>query len=291
MVEAFKFQIVRGDELTGALSNELAAVFSSSYGKWSVDVPPPRKPGGQIRMKADVYRHWYARSEYRFALFRTEEGRLIGQAVYIELSTSRGKIAFVVQLVVDEGHRHQGIATSLLHSIWGFSDYYAWGIVTSSSCTIEALEGATFRRGVPARIAQDADFLRTELFSKIEFLKSAAWTLSDEVSYIDTQFFTDRTHVISGRSNVPARYGALPSGQEWLSVIFRDQSPTQLDSFAGVIARSSQIVADAYRRMPQSSQPWSRKAKDEIDTILSFAYRACGYHCCKQLLRRKRINC
>lgn len=258
MSESHFFQIVRGDELTDGLCHELAEVFSSSYGRWSEDVPPPRKPGGRIRMKADVYRRWYARHEYRFALCRAASGRLIGQAVYIEQLTTRGKIAFVVQLVVDPSYRHQGIATSLLHSIWGFSDYYAWGIVTSSPCTIEALEGATFRRGAPSRIVQDENFLREELFSKIEFLKSAGWTISDSKSYIDTEFYTDRTNVIPGRSDVPGRYGTLPSGQEWISVVFRDQAPTQLESFSGVIARSSMIVADAYRRMPLKGETYVR---------------------------------
>lgn len=270
---AHSFQIVGGEELTDTLCQELADVFSSSYGRWSADVPPPRIPGGPIRMKSEIYRRWYAKKEYRFALCRDEAARLIGQAVYIEEETSRGKVAFVVQLVVEPAYRHQGIATSLLHSIWGFSDYYAWGIVTSSPCTIEALEGATFRRGTPARIAQDAQFLKDELFSKIEFLKTAEWTVSDSVSYIDTRFFTDRTNIVPGRSNVPARYGALPSGQEWLAVIFNDQPPTQLESFAGVIERSSQIVADAYRRMPQASQPWAQKTDEEIDAILSMMPR------------------
>lgn len=263
------FHIVRGEDLSDELCQELADVFSSSYGTWSADVPPPRKPGGRIRMKAETYRRWYAQGDYRFALCRNEIGELVGQAVYVELSSSRGKVAFVVQLVVKDSYRHQGIATSLLHAIWGFSDYYAWGIVTSSPCTVEALESATFRHGCPARIARDEDFLRKELLARIAFLSDAAWTLSEDTSYVDTQFHTDRGAIAPGRSDVPSRYGVLPSGQEWLAVIFRDQEPDRLESFVDVIARSSQIVADAYRRMPQASQPWARKAKEEVGAILS----------------------
>lgn len=269
---SYTFEIVRGDALTNEICRELSAVFSSSYGRWNADVPPPRKPGGRIRMRWEAYRDWYARPEYQFALCRNE-GHLVGQAVYLERETSRGKIAFVVQLVVDEAHRHRGIATSLLHAIWGFSNYYAWGIVTSSPCTVEALESATFRSGRPARISQDAEFLRTELLSQIEFLKDAKWTISDSESFIDTRFFTDRTNIITGRKNIPQRYGALPSGQEWLAVIFRDQDLDQVDSFTRVIERSALIVSDAYSRMPQKTQPWASKTDQEVDTILSLVPR------------------
>lgn len=263
VVPSYTFEIVRGDALTNEICRELSAVFSSSYGRWNADVPPPRKPGGRIRMRWEAYRDWYARPEYQFALCRNE-GHLVGQAVYLERETSRGKIAFVVQLVVDEAHRHRGIATSLLHAIWGFSNYYAWGIVTSSPCTVEALESATFRSGRPARISQDAEFLRTELLSQIEFLKDAKWTISDSESFIDTRFFTDRTNIITGRKNIPQRYGALPSGQEWLAVIFRDQDLDQVDSFTRVIERSALIVSDAYSRMPQKTQPWASKIKANL---------------------------
>ncbi|MCQ2389552.1 MAG: GNAT family N-acetyltransferase, partial [Kiritimatiellae bacterium] len=265
---SYAFEIVRGDALTDGLCRELATVFSTSYGRWSADVPPPRKPGGRIRMRWEAFREWYDRPEYRFALCRSE-GRLVGQAIYLERETSRGKVAFVVQLVVDEAHRHRGMATSLLHAIWGFSNHYAWGIVTSSPCTVEALEGATFRSGLPDRILQDSEFIRGEILSHIDFLKDAEWTIDSRESFIDTQFFTDRTNIIVGRKNVPQRYGALPSGQEWLAVIFRDQLPDQIESFSRVVERSSLIVADAYLRMPQATQPWAGKAVQEIDTILS----------------------
>ena len=40
---SYAFEIVRGDALTDGLCRELATVFSTSYGRWSADVPPPRK--------------------------------------------------------------------------------------------------------------------------------------------------------------------------------------------------------------------------------------------------------
>ena len=115
-----------------------------------------------------------------------------------------------MQLVVEEKHRHRGIAKSLLHSIFGFSDYYAWSIITSSPCTVEALESATFRRGRPERITRDADFLKAEVLSKVPFLTDAEWTVSDRASYVNSHFFTDRTNIPRGESNVAGRYGELP---------------------------------------------------------------------------------
>lgn len=265
----YSFSVVEGRNLSEELSGELSRVFSSSYGKWSADAPAPFRPGERIRMSPDKYRKWYGTDDFRFALCRAN-GILVGHAVYVERETSRGRVALVVQLVVEEKHRHKGIAKSLLHSIFGFSDYYAWSIITSSPCTVEALESATFRRGRPERIARDADFLKAEVFSKVPFLTNAEWTVSDCVSYVNSRFFTDRTSIPRGESNVAGRYGELPSGCEWLSVTFRDQDLDYLESFSSLIDCSSKIVADAYRRMPQHRQNWAKYAASEVESLLKW---------------------
>lgn len=265
----YSFSVVEGRNLSTELCGELSRVFSSSYGTWSADAPAPLRPGGKIRMSPDKYREWYGTDDFRFALCRAG-GILVGHAVYAERETSRGRVALVVQLVVEESHRHNGIATSLLHSIFGFSDYFAWSIITSSPCTVEALESATFRRGRPERIARDADFLKAEVLSKVPFLTNAEWTVSDRVSYVNSKFFTDRTAIPRGESNVAGRYGELPPGCEWLAVTFRDQDLNDLESFSSLIDCSSRIVADAYRRMPQHRQNWAKYAALEVESLLKW---------------------
>ncbi len=36
--------------------------------------------------------------------------------------------------------------STLLHSIWGFSDDFAWGLASANPCTVKTLESATFRK-------------------------------------------------------------------------------------------------------------------------------------------------
>ena len=74
-------------------------------------------------------------------------GEIIGQAFYLKKDIDGNKrIAWVLQLVVHEQFRMRGIAKTLLYSIWGFSDDYAWGLATSNALTVKTLEKATFRK-------------------------------------------------------------------------------------------------------------------------------------------------
>ena len=171
----YTYSMITGDKLTLPVAEELSRVFSTSYGRWSALAPSPLRPGERIRMSPTMYMRDYAKCDIRFAMCR-KDGELVGQAVFVERDTAKGKVVLVVQLVVLEAHRHRGIATMMLHSIFGFSDYYAWAVVTSSPCTIEALESATFRRGEPWRIAQDREMIDHEL---LDFVGLAAQETHD----------------------------------------------------------------------------------------------------------------
>ena len=213
--------MIPGHGLTKSVAGELSALFSSSYGKWSLH--SPLNPGKRIKLSPSYYLSNYAREPYHIAICR-DRGHLIAQAIYINKLTVRGKVSLVVQLVVDERYRRQGIATALLHAIWGFSDYYAWGIVTSSPCTVEALEGATFRLCRADVISRRALFIRRAVLSEIPFLRNAKWLHGARSSRIDTGFFTDRQAKPLARKRVESRLGRLPEGSEWLALAFRDQA-------------------------------------------------------------------
>ena len=266
--------MITGDKLTLPVAEELSRVFSSSYGRWSALAPSPLRPGEKIRMSPAMYMRDYAKSDSRFAMCR-KDGELVGQAIFVERDTAKGKIVLVVQLVVLESHRHRGIATMMLHSIFGFSDYYAWAVVTSSPCTIEALESATFRRGEPRRISQDRQMLSHELLSSVSFLAKADWQVDEARTVLNTAFWTDRSDVLEGRTHVRERYGELPEGCEWLAVVFRDQEPLNLNAYSRILECSGDIVFDAYRRMPQArfvrsgfTKEYSRETGKEILFVL-----------------------
>lgn len=227
----------------------------------------PINPGGQIKLPASYYLNNYARAPYRIVLCR-DCGHLVAQAIYVDKLTVRGKVSLVVQLVVDEKYRRQGIATALLHAIWGFSDYYAWGIVTSSPCTVEALEGATFRFCRADVISRHSAFIRRSVLSEIPFLRNAKWLHDARISRIDTGFFTDRQARPLARRRVETRLGRLPEGSEWLALAFRDQTLDHVEAYSQIVGCSGEFVSEAYRRMPQTRQGWARQAKSEVDMIL-----------------------
>lgn len=263
----YSYSVIPGDRLTDGDCAELSRVFSTFYGTWSAQAPSPMKAGARIRMSAQRYRAWYGKPTFKIACCHAD-GRLVGQAVYLDVETSRGLVSFVVQLVVDEAHRHRGIAKSILHAAFGFSDYYAWAIVTSSPCTIAALEAATFRLGNRVRIRQDVEFLREEVFSKIDFLRDVEPEVTETTCRVNSGFFTDRSKPQPDWTQVADRYGTLPEGHEWLSVIFRDQPPDDLGSLEQMLACSGEFVREAYARMPQSRQKWAARAGEEIAEIL-----------------------
>ena len=216
----YEFSVIDGKDLERSLAKEISDLFSSSYGQWSKRAPI--NPGQPIRLGPSYYLNNYAARPYRIAICRDAD-RLVAEAIYIEKATSRGRVSLVVQLVVDKSYRRQGIATALLHAIWGFSDYFAWGIVTSSPCTVEALEGATFRRCRADVIASHSAFVRRAMLADVPFMKDAPWICENGCSRIDTGFFTDRRAKPLARKRVEARLGRLCEGEEWLAVTFREQ--------------------------------------------------------------------
>ena len=260
------FSVRSGDEVPSAEWAEVSSLFSSEYGFYSVAAP--QRAGERIRLGEGYYRRSYATGDYRVALCR-DGAKLIAEAIYLERKTSRGMVALVVQLVVAAEYRRRGVASTLLHAVWGFSDYYAWGIVSSNANTVEALQAATFRKASPSVMAESADWLRTEVLDGVPFLAQAEWRLSERESVAVTTFFTDRTHPSESAAAVRARLGGLAEGEEWLAVVFRHQEPDDFSVYRGMIAASDEIVRTAYRHMPQGDQAWASKAADEIDVVLS----------------------
>lgn len=262
------YSVRSGIDLKDAEWSEVSELFSRAYGFYS-QKEPFGKAGKRIRLGLGYYQRSYATEDYQIALCRDSD-RLVAEAVFRTVNTSRGLSAFVVQLVVDEDYRRRGIASTLLHAIWGFSDYYCWGIVTSNVFTIESLEAATFRRACPEKMEKHQNFIREEILSGIGFLKNAEWRITNSESVIDSNFYTDRSQRPASASMMESRMGVLPEGSEWLAVVFRDQRLDDLSGYASMIAASSRFVIEAYSRMPQKTQGWASHSDSEVAAIMSW---------------------
>ena len=265
----YSFEAMTGDRLTADLAKELSEVFSSSYGVWSDSAPAPLRPGARIRMSVAKYMADYANSNYKIIVCRNGQST-VGHAVFMEKQTTKGRVALVVQLVVSEEHRHRGIAKAMMHCIWGFSDYYAWAVVTSSPCTVEAIESATFRRVKPSRIMQDTELFKSEILPEVPFLSTAEWIADGTKSIVNTMFWTSRSNIQEGRTDVKGRIGTLPEGYEWLAIVFRDQELDDFNSYSTLIECSGRFVFEAYARMPQAKQNWAQYAVTEVEQILKW---------------------
>ena len=260
---AVQYSVFKGGEMTLAQWQAVSRLFSTEYGFYSPSSPV--RAGLRVRLGVGYYRRNYANDDCRVALCFAGED-LIGHAIYREFVTSRGKVALVVQLVVAEAHRRHGIASTLLHAIWGFSDYYAWGIVSSNPFTIEALEAATFRKADAAIIAAHENWLVEEVVAPVYFLKYARLTLDGKNSRAYTGFHVD--HGGMKGSSVSGRLGRIGEGEEWLAVVFREQPLDDFAAYRNMVEASSEFVFNAYARMPQVSEPWAKEADSEIEAIL-----------------------
>ena len=266
--EVLTYSVRLGSSLDDSEWAEVSELFSSSYGVYS-EKEPSGRAGRRIRLSPSYYRRSYANESYQIAVCRDGK-RLVAEAVFRVCDTTRGRAAFVVQLVVDERYRRRGIASTLLHAIWGFSDFCCWGIVTSNAFTVESLEAATFRRVRPQAMLDNAEFIRREILAGIGFLEEARWTVAASESVVDSGFYTDRSAPAEAVFALSERLGALPEGAEWLAVVFREQPLDDFNAYRSLIRSSAHFVAEAYARMPQEEQGWAAKADAEISAILGW---------------------
>ncbi len=149
---SYEYTFVPGPFASGELVDELAVLYSGQYGVWSMNAP--RNPGKRVKLAPARLREWLT-SDSKIALAKFD-GQVIGYAIAVQIRfKDYGVISWVTQLVIHEAHRRVDVGKTLLFSIWGFSDHFAWGLVTANPYAIRALEKATRRRcwpGVSERI-------------------------------------------------------------------------------------------------------------------------------------------
>lgn len=249
---------------------ECAELFSRHYGRWSPT--HPTMPGKPIRMSAERLRSYLPGDNAWIATARSEDGVLIGYALAALFAHRAGPISWVTQLVVHKEYRQNLVGSTMLNSIWGISNHFAWGIASANPYAIRALEKATRRRCGTGAIIRSRKAIESVL-QRIPYLRDRPFTLSSHVSIVNTDFRQD----LSGVPKItPWALGCISEGEEWLAVTFRDQeklawSSTELQRFMDM---SGAIQREAYDRMntanPQSHHVWAKPehAEKEIDFLL-----------------------
>lgn len=248
---------------------ECADLFSKNYGFYASDASPS-KAGKPIKMGTGLYKKLYVRDDFYIAIAKIF-GHEVAHAIYIRKKLHDNKtMTWVVQLVVDKDYRELGIASKLLHSIWGFSNDDAWGLATSNPFTVKTLEASTFRKANPVDILNHLSEIK-ELGDFVKFVKE--YKVNDVQSVVYSDFFVDHSDV---EKNIQKAFGSsqwllgnLEPGHEWLAFTFKDQDfSSEYDKeFEKFIEFSEEQLKEAYARM-NPVQPWMKHAKPEVDYIL-----------------------
>lgn len=222
LIDEIEFLTKECKNLTEDEITESSQLFSNHYGFYS-ELSKIR-PGERIRMGESRYRK-LKKIKNCYVAFGKYQGRVIGQAYYIKKQLSNGMGAWVTQLVVHSDYRKMGIAKTLLHSIWGFSDYAAWGLATSNPLTIKALESVTFRK-VNIKSLKENESALVELAEEVEFIEPSQFLFQEKTLVAFTDFFPDYNQLksqIDEELESIFNLTELKAGYEWIAFTFKTQ--------------------------------------------------------------------
>ena len=265
----YVYRVKKSIDMTEDEFSKCSHLFSMNYGKYSAE--SPRKPGGPVTMSDSFFEKRYKKEGIYIATCHcAKNGLLVGQAIYVREKYTVGTMTWVMQLVVSTNHRNKGIGSRLLHSIWGFSDDFAWGLATTNPCTVKALERATFRKCDPKVISANSAYIK-KLAEEIGFVTDNRYCISDKESQAYTDFYVDNSEFTKGLNKKEWRLGELRPGHEWLAFTFKSQAPDKVlydMHYNEMIAFSEEKLKEAYGRMRMSSQGWAKLTNPEIDEIV-----------------------
>lgn len=254
------------DDKTLKLCSDL---FSNHYGVYNGGDGVHHK-GQRIRLGMKYYMN-IRNTENMYVSLCYSGPELIGQAFFLRKEVTKKKVCtWVTQLLVNKYYRGKGIATRLLHSAWGFSDYFAWGLATANALTVKALESVTWRKVEPEVIAENLDVI-SEMCDDIPFAKEKQMEVSERMSQIFTNFYPEQENTNSTVGKVYVKkLGTLKDGYEWLAFTFQSQ-PMMLDDkhLDMLLDFSATQLEDAYGRMDMQNQAWTNSTTHEIDYVIT----------------------
>ena len=258
------------------LLEECAALYSNHYGLWS---ERSSLPGRRVRLSPQRLREWLDSKDARITLARFNS-ELVGYAIAIQTKAPRcGVVSWVTQLVVHEAYRRRDVGKTLLFSIWGLSDHFAWGLLTANPYAVRALEKATRRRCLPTRIQRSSRKLYQLGLAHVPYVTDVTeLQVRADRSRIRTGFFLDHSELDQMLTRAttegkPWRLGALQEGWEWLAFTFSDQDQILLTSqeISSMLEASDQITRQAYSRMRVNDDHfWARHAASESRQIMGY---------------------
>ncbi len=257
---------------------ECASFYSHHYGIWG---SKGVRPGENVQLSAKKLSEWLSADDTYVYVARKSE-LLVGYAIALVTKSSQNEIiTWVTQLVVHKEHRHRGVAKNLLFSIWGFSDHYAWGIVSANPYAVRALEKATRRRAYSLRIKKNSKKIRHIGENSVPYINEQMELVIDENnSKINTSFFVDHQETINALDRVatndnPWTLGMIDDGWEWFAFTFHDQEKIHLstEEIERMISTADSVVKNAYGRMilNPNYQKWMSHTIEEVDYIVKRA--------------------
>lgn len=254
---------------------ECSLLYSENYGVWSEH--SRFQAGEKIKLSASRVTEWLENNN-AFLYQARNHGELIAYAIAIMIKVKNyGVVSWVTQLVVHENYRNIDVAKTLLFSIWGWSNHYAWGVITANPYAVRALEKATRRRCAPVRINRNKKKLHEVGKDNLPYVnESTVIDVNRDKSQINTEFFvnhSDLDEMIESASanSTPWVLGCLDEGWEWFAFTFNDQEQLKLtkDEIDKMISASEETTKKAYSRMIlDSNHKWLSHTSQEIDFIV-----------------------
>lgn len=271
------FLTKRCSDLSDFQIKQCSNLYSTNYGEYSgLDSHRISTP---IKLGVNYYNKYRKCTDMYVSLCYVKR-TLLGQAFFLKKELNDGKICiWVTQLVVRKDYRRKGIATKLLQSAWGFSDYFAWGLATTNAVTIKTLESVTWRNVTPDVISKNIDIIST-LCNNIEFVKDSEIKLSTNCSQINSHFFPNFQMLDNGLEEIyAAKLGKINDGYEWLAFTFQTQEMIfNQSNFDKLLDFSIEQIQDAYGRMKLSQQKWTSATSHEVDVVLKECSPASDAH-------------
>ncbi len=265
-----KLEWLNPSDISDDILEECAQLYSEHYGKWSKNGV---KPGHSIKLSSARLQDLIAGSNSQVAIAKHNEA-IVGYAFAKQLTIPyKGLVSWVTQLVVHKEYRHHGIAKRLLNGIWGFSDHYAWGIVTANPYAVKALEKATRRRCDPNYIQNFGGEVLNAGKQDINYIKKADPTFNQDISAINTEFYVDTSEFFLKKNSdweKEWKLGNLEHGQEWFAFTFREQNefPLMPEELNVILADADQIVQRAYAGMTLDlAHSWTKHTSEEVEYI------------------------
>jgi len=260
------------------LINEMSELYSGHYGFWGKTSKHYTK---RISLSPSKLREWIKNENVSIATAR-DDNKLVGYAIatisYNNKSEKKNIISWITQLVVHQNFRQHGIGKELLFSFWGFSNNYAWGIMSSNPYAIRALEKATHRRVNPKIIKQREKGLKKFGIEQVSYLDNTTeFVITPKNSKVNTLFPSDISRIDEKLRNVtkndiPWLLGQIDEGWEWLAFTFNDQEKIKLTKteINKMLDVSDRIAHQAYSKMEMNKKEhfWAKHTKGEIDFII-----------------------